>query len=259
MRSTVTFLLVALATLQGRAAFADDLCGATIVADLTLDENLVCAANGLVIGADDIKVNLNGHTIAGSGAGVGIAMSGRTRITVVGGTVRNFATAVRLLDSTRVSIEDNEFLDNGEGIDLQSGTRENSIKENQFRNSSIRAIMIRGNSLDNEIKENTFSGNRVGVLIFGGVRNTLKENIVTASSLAGIRINVFATGNLVVENALTSNLAAVEFLITSTGSATGNVLVENTIALNSCGIKGPTDGNTFRENLFDNNGADSCQ
>ena len=42
---------------------ASDLCGSTIVTDLILDQDLTCTGNGLTVGADGIKINLNGHTI----------------------------------------------------------------------------------------------------------------------------------------------------------------------------------------------------
>jgi parallel beta-helix repeat protein len=238
---------------------ANDLCGATIVANLTLNEDLACAADALIVATDGITLDLNGHTIAGpGGVGVGISVLGRTHVTIVGGTVRSFATGVRVFDSTHIVLKENEFVDNGDGIDLQAGSRRITIKENGFSGNSTRGIMIRGSVTNNVIKENTFTGNRVGVLVFGGVDNTVKENIVARSSLAGIRINVLATGNLIVENTIMSNPAGVEFLVTATGAATGNVLVENAIALNACALKGPTAGNVFRENVFEGNGADSC-
>src|SRR4029450_12122301 len=41
-------------------------CGDTITSDTTLDSNLVnCPNNGIVIGADNVTLDLNGHTIDG--------------------------------------------------------------------------------------------------------------------------------------------------------------------------------------------------
>ena len=118
--------------------------------------------------------------------------------------------------------------------------------------------MLRSNSSDNDIKNNTFTGNRVGILVFGGVDNTLKNNIISGSSLAGIRLNVIATGNVLKDNTVSSNVVGIEFLVTPTGSATGNDLKGNTIAINGCGLKGPTAGNNFKHNSFEGNVADTC-
>jgi hypothetical protein len=48
----------------GRAQASHVSCGDTITADTTLDSDLVdCPNNGIVIGADDITLDLNGHMI----------------------------------------------------------------------------------------------------------------------------------------------------------------------------------------------------
>ena len=82
---------------------------------------------------------------------------------------------------------------------------------------------------------------------------------MSASLLAGIRINIFATGNLVMKNTVTSNPAGIEFLVSGTQSAAGNTVTRNTIEQNTCGVKGPVSGNTVKKNRFKENVADSCQ
>ena len=257
-RRRLAFLLTCLPALFVPALAADDLCGATILDDLKLDHDLACTGDGLIVGADGIRIDLNGHTLSGSGVGAGIVVTGRTNISISGGTVTNFAVAVRVNTSTDVVIKHNEFVANPEGIDLQAGSVGNTVKDNAFRDSATRGIMLRSNSSENDIKNNTFTGNRVGILVFGGVNNTLKHNSVSGSTLAGIRLNVIATGNVLKGNTVTSNFAGIEFLVTVTGSATGNDLNENTIVTNDCGLKGPTAGNDLKNNFFEGNGADTC-
>ena len=147
-----------------------------------------------------------------------------------GGTVRNFEAGVRTSDSTGVVIRANEFLGNTDGVDLQIGSTGNTVKENAFRDSRSRGIMLRTGSIDNVIERNTFSANRVGILVFGGMDTTVKDNLVSESVLAGIRLNVGVTGNLIVENTIVSNPAGIDFIVTPTGSAIGNTLTRNTIA-----------------------------
>lgn len=55
-----------------------------------------------------------------------------------------------------------------------------------------------------------------------------------------------------------SPAAAIEFLVTPTGSAAGNHLQGNWLVKNDCGLKGPTAGNTLVHNEFRWNAADSC-
>lgn len=237
---------------------AGDLCGVTVFDDVTLDGDLTCTGDGLIVAADGIRIDLNGYTIAGSGTGAGIAVTGRSGVWIRGGTITNFAVGIRVNTSTGLVIQDIEFAADLEGIDLQAGSAGNTVKGNTFRNSATRGIMLRGDVRENEIKGNTFIGSRVGILVFGGIDNTLKENLVTGSTLAGIRFNVIATGNVVKENAVFSNAVGIDFVVTATGSATGNELKENTIAANGCGLKGPASGNTLKNNSFEGNVADAC-
>ena len=185
-------------------------------------------------------------------------MTGRTGVSIEGGTLGNFAVGVRLNTATDITIRQMESTGNREGIDMQAGSIGNTIKDSTFRDSAVRAIMLRSNARDNDIKNNVFADNRVGILVFGGVDNRLRGNRVSGSTLAGIRVNVIATGNLVKENILTSNVAGIEFLATPTGSATGNDFRDNQIETSGCGIKGPTEGNTFRDTSFVGNVADTC-
>jgi len=251
-------LIAGLVATAGGGVAANDLCGTTVMGDLTLDHDLVCSADGLVVGADGIRIDLNGHVIAGSGAGVGVLVSGRSDVTVSNGVIRDFPVAVRIIASTGIIIRHNEFVENAEGIDVQAGGVGNTIKDNVFRAHTIRAIMLRGSSSDNDVKNNTFTGNRIGVLMFGATDSELKDNLISGSSLAGIRFNVIAAGNTIKGNILTSNLAAVDFVITPTGSSIGNEFKGNTLSANSCGFKGPTAGNTFKDDTFEDNAADAC-
>ena len=254
----LAFLLACSPLLYGPDTAATDLCGTTIVADLTLDHDLNCAGTGLIVGADGIKLNLNGHSITGSGAGFGIEVIGRTDVSIAGGRIGNFVAGVRTVNSSDIVITGNEFRANTEGVDLAAGSRGNTVKENEFRDNVARGIMVRGASSDHVIKENTFEGNRVGILLFGAANSIVKENTVSSSVLAGIRVNFLATGNLVIENTIMSNPTGIEFIMGASGGPRGNRFVENTIATNTCGLVGPYAGNAFRENVFVGNTTDIC-
>src|SRR5688500_7867063 len=150
------------------------------------------------------------------------------------------------------------FLRIGYGNDHQACAMRNTDKTSDYLDNRTRGIMLRTFSTENEIKENTFAGNRVGILLFGAVDTTEKDNLVANSLVAGIRINVVATGNDVKANTVSANPAGIEFLRSGPQTPTGNTLVENTIVLNTCGIKGATEGNTIKEQDFGGNGTDVC-
>jgi hypothetical protein len=75
MRRLLANLLAALAAatflaLSASQALANHVqCGDVITQDTTLDSDLIdCPGDGLVIGADNVTLDLNGHTIDGSAA-----------------------------------------------------------------------------------------------------------------------------------------------------------------------------------------------
>lgn len=219
-----------------------------------LNRDVACAGDGLIAGADRITIDLNGHTISGSGIGAGISVAGRRRVAIRGGTIRNFEAGIRLSSSTHIAIRDTELSENTDGIDLQAGSQGNWIRRNTFRNSRSRGVMLRSDTIRNVVIGNAFIGNRVGILLFGAVGTVVKQNLVSGSLLAGIRLNVLATGNVVRANWIELNPAGVEFLVTPTGSATGNSIRHNAIEENTCGIKGPVAGNRVRKNVLTANG-----
>ena len=92
-----------LAPSAGQAAASHVSCGATITADTTLDNDLVdCPTNGIIIAADDVTLDLNGHTIDGDGTpdsacdpihdfcDFGVAFDNRDGVTVRDGSIREF-------------------------------------------------------------------------------------------------------------------------------------------------------------------------
>jgi YVTN family beta-propeller protein len=89
----------------GSALAAQVHCGSTITADTRLAQDLSnCPGDGLVIGADNLTLDLNGHTIDGdatpgaNGRDRGIRLAGHHGVTLQGGTVREFDTGA-LLDA----------------------------------------------------------------------------------------------------------------------------------------------------------------
>ena len=236
----------------------NDLCGTTVVDDLTLDHDLTCTGNALVVGADGVRIDLAGHTITGTGPGAGVVITGRRGVWVTGGQIENFVAGVLVNNSSGSVIKHMTFSANGEGVDLQAAAHGTIIKESTFLNNRARGVMMRANSIDNVVRENSFAGNNVGVALNGTLGATVKENLITTGRAAGVRVNVPASGNLVAENTIDGNPSGIDFPLTGTAWAVGNVFKENGISNNVCGFKGPTDGNEVSENIFTLNGADVC-
>src|SRR5436190_19773212 len=107
-RAAVTFVAVILAlavagviAFRGGTAHAANVgCGDTITTDTTLHKDLInCPNNGILIGADNVTLDLNGHLVDGDGApaagcgpqddcDLGLASIGHDGVTVMHGSVR---------------------------------------------------------------------------------------------------------------------------------------------------------------------------
>lgn len=259
-RWTLAVLLMALSPfLRGIATARVDLCGTVIVDDFTLDQDLTCAGNALIAGADGIRIDLGEFSITGNGTGSGLVITGRTGIRVVGGTFVNFAAGILVNASSEVDVKLATFRGNTDGIDLQAGSTGVTVKASTFLDNRARGIMNRGGTSANVIKDNLFSGNRVGILLFGPTGITVKDNYVSGSTQFGIRVNFPATGNDIKANTITANPIAIDFIPNPAGGgAVGNSFVENTISSNGCALSGPMSGNTFRDNQLTGNTTDIC-
>jgi hypothetical protein len=60
-------------------------CGQAIATDAILAADLVCASNPLVVSADNITLDLRGHTLSGTGVGISVSRSG---VTIRNGTIQ---------------------------------------------------------------------------------------------------------------------------------------------------------------------------
>ncbi len=92
---------VTLPTVDGATAQTTLVCGQTITQNTTLTADLgPCPNNGLIIGADNITLNLNGRRIFGTPNpydGAGVLIGQRTGVTVRNGTVEQFDGGVVIL------------------------------------------------------------------------------------------------------------------------------------------------------------------
>jgi parallel beta-helix repeat protein len=196
----------------GEASAGHVSCGETITADTTLDRDLLdCPNNGIVIGADDITLDLNGHRIEGDGEAfkpcredefcdIGVLNDGHDGVTVRRGSVREFGVGVfvgRARDSrvlgisssrnvlfgfvvaesarsvVRNSSGNNNIPPEGDGMGL-FGSHDVRILDSSFRHNPGPGIHVE-DSTDNLIKGNLLSGNGPAILMQAD-RNRVRGN-----------------------------------------------------------------------------------
>jgi parallel beta-helix repeat protein len=234
-------------------------CGDVIVSDVRLENDLLCPGDGFAVTGSGIKINLNGHTVAGAGVGVGIRVQSSQGVSIYGGTVRGFLQGMFVASSTGVIIKDNAFTENNTAVLLQASSG-NTIKANVAWRNGARVFMLRPNifgvvSTNNDVVGNLLFDNPTGIFLISQPGNTFKGNTISGSTVAAFDLAPGgASGNVIKDNVLGTSGAGIRF-----GAGwTGNTILGNTIQTNICGFQGETAGNTLKENTLIGNSADFC-
>jgi nitrous oxidase accessory protein NosD len=236
-RAMVLALVVAGFTVlgSGQALARHVSCGDTITTDTTLDSDLVnCPNNGIVIGADNITLDLNGHTIDGDGTPVDpcpegeacdvgvLNRAGYDRLTIMGGTIRQFVAgivvegdaahnrlhhlavsnitevAIIVVDSTDSVIEKTAMSDPGVVGLLLLDSHGALVARNSVSGSTGYAVVLFGVD-DSRIQHNKLDADEHGFILGGSDRNIVRSNVVSHSG-GGIEVVEGATANRVEHN-----------------------------------------------------------
>jgi nitrous oxidase accessory protein NosD len=222
---------VCLALTAAQASASHVSCGDTITADTTLDGDLLnCPGSGIVIGADGITLDLNGHTIDGDEpeacdeiCDFGVANFGHQGVTIEGGVVREFALAAilgnaadnRLLhmslaestfpgvivfESPGLRFEHNTVTANGletdgEGLGLFTSPDSRVAQNEIFDNGDIGVFGL--DASDIVFERNALSGHTEAGFLIEGSRNVFNRNRLSGN---GVGIDVGGDENVITRN-----------------------------------------------------------
>jgi parallel beta-helix repeat protein len=242
-------------------------CGDTVTTDFALHADLThCPDNGIVIGADEITVDLHGHTVEGDGTLVDCAdgqscdvgidnTAGHDGVVIMNGSVREFALGAFVLGASGNRVRDlstteNAFVglligestgtriahvsstDNGEGSAgiLIFDSHDNRIEHSTVARNGDGGI-VAANSDGNQIVDNFVSGDPFG----GTVLQRSSRNVVARNHAAGNGDDLIVSGD---ENTVAHNLISDALGCEENGCGAGiavedghdNVLTANRIA-----------------------------
>ena len=215
-------------------------CGAVLTTNTTLTADLVnCAGNGLVVGADDITLNLNGHTVRGDGTPAstgfdyGILVPGHRQVTVTNGSVEGFDRGV-LLDAspggvvTALNVHDNS----NRGIMLTDGSGNGRVEGNVSADNGASAIAV-VSSDDAVVTRNRSLRNPggSGVRLEGASRTTITHNILTSNG-SGVDLGDGSNDNQVSYNTMNDDHEAG----VGVGFSDRNVVTHNSIVRSGSGV-----------------------
>lgn len=196
-----------------------------VVADLVLDGDLSCPGTALVVGADDVTIDLNGFHLGGAGAGSGVTDFGHGRLTVRNGTIGGFDAGVTLVRHRDGVLADVRLSGNRIGVFAAQGSR-NTVRRAVITGS--RSLAIAG--LDSEtrmvVADSHVADNAGGVAF---ASNSSGARIVgNRISNSGHGVEATESGGLVVEhNAIVGNRAGVSFWLSGGNVVSGNRIADN--------------------------------
>ncbi len=166
----------------GRAA-ATVSCGQTITKNTTLTADVgPCEGNGIIIGVDNITLNLNGRRVLGnsdqgaSGEFAAIRLAGRTGVTVTGHPGKSGKTA------TLTGFEAGVVIDGGSANTVQNLTVRDNVGRDDPFNAELGDGIVIFDSPSNRILNNVVAHNGIfdGIGVLGSASNntTIQGNTV---------------------------------------------------------------------------------
>ena len=238
----VFFAVVALlASSDAAVAASQPKCGDTITADTTLHHDLVnCPNNGIIIGAEDVTLDLNYHTIDGDGtefAGcpenefcdIGVLNDGHDDVTVVHGFVRQFAFGVVIVNARHNRVIDLTVSRSaGTGIILFKSSR-NRLIRNSARANGLQLDqggIALNRSHHNLVKRNALGGNGdLGLFMEKSDHNHIRKNRMRRNPEGGIIAE--GDGNVFSRNRIVRNGGGILITKITKHGAVGNVVRRN--------------------------------
>ncbi|MFC1509701.1 NosD domain-containing protein, partial [Candidatus Omnitrophota bacterium] len=137
----------------------------TVTESITLTGDMgPVSGNGIIIGADFITIDGNGHTISGDGSGSGIILNGKNNVTIKNCNITGFQRGILVDGGFTHLIAKNSLANNSIAIDISSGTHHaiyyNIILDNETG--------VHVGSSGNQISHNTLWNNEVQIQDAGG-------------------------------------------------------------------------------------------
>src|ERR671914_741006 len=223
-------------------------CGEVLTTSTLVTNSLTdCLADGLVVGAAGITIDLDGNMIDGDalGGGVGIRNSRLDDVTVKNGTVQEFEVGVSIDPSARnVVSEINAQLNILDGIRL-SGAADASVRTNTLTAGLGDGIALLGGTQRTLVRDNTVTANLGrGIFLENSSDNRIERNSVSVSEDVGISLEG-SRNNRLVSNDLSANVGGIEVQLLSHGT----LLERNTL---SAGEGGINVGDSTAAQLLDN-------
>jgi parallel beta-helix repeat protein len=182
-------------------------CGQIVTEDLTLTSDLECGpGDGLIVGASDITIDLNGYSITSSDedgsedpslnydGSSGILVSNKDNVAVVGlGTIEGYYAGITFTGSSGGQVADLQIANNDIGV-LMKDSEGIEASRNTITNNGIGVISDSSNNgvtAFNQVVANM----EQGMLYLGSDNNVVAANNMFGNGENGIYLDILSNGN----------------------------------------------------------------
>jgi nitrous oxidase accessory protein NosD len=238
-------------------------CGQVITTDTTLDSDLVnCPADGVVIGAGGITLDLGGHTIDGISNGDGVNnAAGHDGVVVKNGSIEQFFRGVEVRSTSANVVERVTVTDSGLGF-VFFDTDDSTISKSATSDVSS-GVQLAGESDRNLVEKSSLSGTANGIAMLpSDIPPSPQDNIVSKNLISGFQFGVvvFAGTGAIVERNTILGVVDADSTVLNAGvlvGATNTQVRRNTISGSEAGIRiSPGVGSVITRNSTVDNSID---
>lgn len=218
----------------------------TVTTNYTLTSDITFSDTGFIIGADNITLDLNGHTVTGPFIPNapqlppynGVSVEGRSGVTIKNGAIRGFVFGIRLVASSNNVVEGVTTTNNSFNGIVFDNSDNSQVKNSTSSNNGAFGVLLNNGSDGNLVQGNTvFSNTTHGIFIGGSpgspppapsVNNLIKANTVYGNGVNGILVRN-SDNNIVDGNTVTGNRNGIALQ----SGADNNQVKNNTVNNNS--------------------------
>jgi parallel beta-helix repeat protein len=208
-------------------------CGQVVTQNVVLTSNLNCAdGDGLILNANDVVIDLNGHTISGPDVDsqektsnkVGIMVPNVNNVVIKDGTIQGFQAGILMTGSQNVEI------------------KEVVSKDNQIGAFSTGASIVNAHL-------SILMNNLIGFAGYSTQQATIENNILYQNTLAGITLVNSDNGVLTLNSITESGNGLYVDNQSNNNNVNFNNVLLNTVDLNNAnGLPVNTNANTYDQN-----------
>lgn len=182
-------------------------CGQIVQGKVKLISNLICKSDGLIVGANNTIIDMNGFSLKGPGLNsnkVGIMIGGQHNVTISGnGIIAGFQSGIYLSGSNNVFAHEIN-INNNKVAFYVTGAQDSEITNNMINNNTIGVALHSSDGTD--IKYNQLSQNRLSGVTLINTANTLINGNNILNTTNGIFIDTQSSLNYVDFNNVFNNI-----------------------------------------------------